>query len=481
MPVGARPHRSPGGIAATAAAAAVALACSLALTSSAHAGELTPGGGLAPSSSPTPSATGGATADPSPSATWSDTIPTAPSPAPSAAAPPSPGLTTPTSVSTSTASPSASGSTSASPTQTSPPTTPAASPGPAVTPSLADEPAPVSKPFVLTPAQIAAAKALADAQRQLTALSAQASQALQRSAAAQQSAEVAEGQAAAARSAYEAARRRTEIARASMGAYAAAAYRDGPTDGTSLVGLASIFAADDLAQMLQRTIDIDTVGRGRVLAIDELRRAQYDEELALRGTSASQANALKLLADAAVAKTLADAEVAKAKALVDARLGIAGALAMTPDQLRAMGPVPAGACQGLPVLAYPNGQIPTAALCPLWGGAGQLLRADAAAAFSRMSRAYAVTFGRPICVTDSYRDLLTQQVLFVKKPTLAAVPGTSNHGWARAVDLCDGIEDFGTLTHDWMLTNAPAFGWFHPGWAEPQGSRPEPWHWEFGY
>jgi D-alanyl-D-alanine carboxypeptidase len=31
-----------------------------------------------------------------------------------------------------------------------------------------------------------------------------------------------------------------------------------------------------------------------------------------------------------------------------------------------------------------------------------------------------------------------------------------------------------------MLTHAPLFDWFHPAWAEPGGSRPEPWHWEYG-
>jgi hypothetical protein len=31
-----------------------------------------------------------------------------------------------------------------------------------------------------------------------------------------------------------------------------------------------------------------------------------------------------------------------------------------------------------------------------------------------------------------------------------------------------------------MLVNAPLFGWFHPAWARPNGTLPEPWHWEFG-
>jgi LAS superfamily LD-carboxypeptidase LdcB len=130
------------------------------------------------------------------------------------------------------------------------------------------------------------------------------------------------------------------------------------------------------------------------------------------------------------------------------------------------------------VLGFSDGQIPLSDLCPIWGATG-LLRADAAAAFDRMSKAYARQFGRPICVTDSYRSYSQQVALYAAKPGLAARPGTSNHGWGVAVDLCGGIQSFGTVQHEWLFTHAPLYGWFHPLWAEPTGSRPEPWHWEF--
>jgi zinc D-Ala-D-Ala carboxypeptidase len=133
------------------------------------------------------------------------------------------------------------------------------------------------------------------------------------------------------------------------------------------------------------------------------------------------------------------------------------------------------------VNGFANGQIPATALCPIWGAPGQLLRADAAAAFDKMSRAYAKEFGVPICVTDSYRSYSQQVALYAAKPNLAARPGTSNHGWGVAVDLCGGVQSFGTVEHSWLFTHAPLFGWFHPAWAEPTGSRPEPWHWEFAH
>lgn len=141
---------------------------------------------------------------------------------------------------------------------------------------------------------------------------------------------------------------------------------------------------------------------------------------------------------------------------------------------------PTGACLGQDVSWFANGQIPAAALCPLWGARGHLLRADAAYAFDQLATAWAAEHGTPLCVTDSYRSFDSQVRLFATKPNLAARPGTSNHGWGVAVDLCGGIQSFGTAEHRWMRQNAPLFGWFRPGWAQQGGSRPEPWHWEFG-
>ena len=57
--------------------------------------------------------------------------------------------------------------------------------------------------------------------------------------------------------------------------------------------------------------------------------------------------------------------------------------------------------------------------------------------------------------------------LYGQKPALAAVPGTSNHGWGLAVDLCGGIQNFGTPHYTWMKANAGRFGFLHPDWAEP--------------
>ncbi|MGY1603384.1 D-alanyl-D-alanine carboxypeptidase family protein [Geodermatophilus sp. SYSU D00815] len=127
---------------------------------------------------------------------------------------------------------------------------------------------------------------------------------------------------------------------------------------------------------------------------------------------------------------------------------------------------------------YPNGLIPPSALCPI-GVGGHSLRCDAAAAWRAMSAAFAESFGTPICITDSYRTYASQVRLYGQKPALAAVPGTSNHGWGLAVDLCGGIQTFGTPQYAWMVANAGRFGWLHPTWADPGNGREEPWHWEY--
>ncbi len=128
---------------------------------------------------------------------------------------------------------------------------------------------------------------------------------------------------------------------------------------------------------------------------------------------------------------------------------------------------------------YPNGLFPGSALCPVWGAPGEQLSPRAAAAFSAMSQAYAAQTGTPLCITDSYRSYAQQISVKASRGRFAATPGTSRHGLGRAVDLCGGVDDFGSAAHHWMRQNAPLYGWFHPSWAEAGGSLPEPWHWEY--
>jgi cell wall-associated NlpC family hydrolase len=129
---------------------------------------------------------------------------------------------------------------------------------------------------------------------------------------------------------------------------------------------------------------------------------------------------------------------------------------------------------------WSNGQIPVETLC-LLGTYRHALRCDAAASYGQLNAAYTAAFGTPLCITDSYRPLGAQITAFQRKPKLAAVPGTSNHGWALAVDLCGGVNVSGSAPWTWMTANAGRFGFVQPDWAAPGGEKPEPWHWEYGY
>ncbi|RFU22891.1 NlpC/P60 family protein [Geodermatophilus marinus] len=174
--------------------------------------------------------------------------------------------------------------------------------------------------------------------------------------------------------------------------------------------------------------------------------------------------------------------------------GVAGAVRVTlaapaaPNAALPAGTAGRGPCGAPPAPVGPvspawggwsNGEIPASALCPI--ARGHALRCDAAAGYAALAEAFAAEFDRPLCITDSYRSLEAQVTAARVKPRLAAAPGTSHHGWGLAVDLCGGINVAGTVESRWMAASAGAFGFVQPGWAQPGGEKPEPWHWEFGH
>ncbi|WP_402463684.1 M15 family metallopeptidase [Isoptericola aurantiacus] len=133
-------------------------------------------------------------------------------------------------------------------------------------------------------------------------------------------------------------------------------------------------------------------------------------------------------------------------------------------------------CDGQATGAGSNGYISSSEMCSLWDG-GPSVRADAAVALARLNQVFRATFGENMCVTDGYRSYSQQVATRAAKGSLAAPPGTSNHGWGLAVDLCP--ETYSGSRYDWLRANAPAFGWDNPAWARTGGSKYEPWHWEF--
>ncbi|WP_250447000.1 M15 family metallopeptidase [Actinotalea sp. C106] len=127
-----------------------------------------------------------------------------------------------------------------------------------------------------------------------------------------------------------------------------------------------------------------------------------------------------------------------------------------------------------------NGRIPTSTLCtPTWTPSHHKMRCDANTALAQLNAAYRKRFGTNLAVTSTYRTYDQQVALKKQKPTLAAKPGTSNHGWGLAVDLGGGVQVWGSAQHNWMRANANNYGFFHPAWAQYDGSLPEPWHWEY--
>lgn len=113
---------------------------------------------------------------------------------------------------------------------------------------------------------------------------------------------------------------------------------------------------------------------------------------------------------------------------------------------------------------------------------GRDIREDIAPYAEAMATAFLLKFGKPLYATDGARDLATQIQLKKDKPFLAAPPGTSNHGWARAFDLSSGVATRGSAEHKWILANEGKYGFEAPDWANnPRNPlyKNEPWHHEF--
>jgi D-alanyl-D-alanine carboxypeptidase len=123
-----------------------------------------------------------------------------------------------------------------------------------------------------------------------------------------------------------------------------------------------------------------------------------------------------------------------------------------------------------------NGLLPGSALCDLYDD--KRLRADAAVDFLKLNARYVDEYGENMCITSAYRDLPNQHRVYAQvAPGFAAVPGTSNHGWGKALDLGCGIQNYRSDRWLWMEENGADFGWIHPAWAK--SSPFEPWHWEY--
>lgn len=136
----------------------------------------------------------------------------------------------------------------------------------------------------------------------------------------------------------------------------------------------------------------------------------------------------------------------------------------------------ATACSGVVKGPQINGRLTVADLCDLWQKPYKD-RADAVVSAFALNDAFQQRFGQAMCLTSGYRDLEEQAALRATRGGLAAPPGTSNHGWGLAIDLCPST--YTGTAGAWLKKNGPTYGWDNPSWARPGGVGPyEPWHWE---
>jgi hypothetical protein len=118
-----------------------------------------------------------------------------------------------------------------------------------------------------------------------------------------------------------------------------------------------------------------------------------------------------------------------------------------------------------------NGRLPASELMDV--GDGQKLWKPAAQAYLRMkedAKKDKVYFR----LSEGYRTLETQKQYWANPPSgpgTAAVPGTSKHGWGKAIDISSAG------AQAWIRKNGRKYGWIWPDWA--QKSPYEPWHFEY--
>lgn len=122
------------------------------------------------------------------------------------------------------------------------------------------------------------------------------------------------------------------------------------------------------------------------------------------------------------------------------------------------------------------------------GAPGRLqLSRTAADAFRNMNTAFRQHFGHDLGVLEGYRTLATQKIYANRFGfPRAAVPGTSNHGFGNAIDVCEAGRPgtsspffYGHVYEKWMERNAWKWGFDRPPQMDADGSNPEYWHYEF--
>ncbi len=131
--------------------------------------------------------------------------------------------------------------------------------------------------------------------------------------------------------------------------------------------------------------------------------------------------------------------------------------------------------------AYSNGYIPVTDLCSLSWDRAELLLCQAADDLERLNRAFRGRYGINIPINDAYRTYQEQVTARAVLGNIAAVPGTSNHGWGAAIDISGSSlpGGYSGSAYLWLRGQLTGYNWKSPDWARPSGYNPEPWHFEY--
>ena len=127
-------------------------------------------------------------------------------------------------------------------------------------------------------------------------------------------------------------------------------------------------------------------------------------------------------------------------------------------------------------IGFPNGDSRNADGTAL----GVQLRREAAGALVMLAFYYEQRFGTKLTASEGMRGIEMQNFYWDryqnKRPgwTVAAYPGTSQHGWGLAVDFAGRIQSAATVEHAWLAAHAPLFGWEWTG-----RNFGEPWHFDY--
>lgn len=134
---------------------------------------------------------------------------------------------------------------------------------------------------------------------------------------------------------------------------------------------------------------------------------------------------------------------------------------------------------------YQNGLIPQSVLVAVGKdsfGVVQYLEAGAAKAYFALDAAFYRQFHKHLTVNYGNRTLAQQKEMYaayLAHPAtnpLAAYPGTSNHGWARACDFGSDTQYAGTPEANWLKAHGPEYGFWPTGYGF---QRVEPWHYDW--